>query len=243
MIVAILAGGKGTRLRPVIGNKAKPLVKIDNRFFLAYLLEHWVSKGAKKFVISIGYKAHTFLELLGDNFYGIPIKYVKENSPLGTGGALLKLCKNINSPFFLINGDTFCNANIDIMMQNNSADLVIGGSKIQKGYRYSILEVDKKTEKLHSIVLDNLIEKNKFKYLTNAGVYYVNPEKWNNIFSKNVTCPLEMELIGLAKKRGLYIQAFEVCNEFYDIGVPSSYLSASSDLFSKMSKNNFEVKN
>ena len=108
MIVLVLAGGLGKRLRSVIQDVPKPMAPVGKYPFLYFVLSELVSSPIiTKIVISVGYKSEKVSSYFGSQFKGIPIKYCKEVSPLGTGGAIKNFVTNmkIKSPFFVKNGD------------------------------------------------------------------------------------------------------------------------------------------
>jgi D-glycero-alpha-D-manno-heptose 1-phosphate guanylyltransferase len=108
--VLILAGGLGTRLRSVVRDVPKPMAPIAGRPFLEYLLDYWRSVNATRFVLSVGYLAECIKEHFGESYRGVPIDYVVETSPLGTGGAIRQALTSIgfgSSDIWVVNGDTW----------------------------------------------------------------------------------------------------------------------------------------
>ena len=89
MYAIILAGGLGTRLRPLTLEKPKPLLSIKGKPTLLHIIESLKKNGVTNFIISIGYKGKMIQEYFGDGSkYGISINYSCEDKPLGTGGAV-----------------------------------------------------------------------------------------------------------------------------------------------------------
>jgi len=107
-IVAILVGGLGTRLRPLTYKVPKPLIKINKKPFLFYLLSKLSSLDVKDVVLLVGYKADKVRRYCGDGKrFGLRIFYSEEKEPLGTGGALLNAFPSSNRPVLLLNGDSY----------------------------------------------------------------------------------------------------------------------------------------
>ena len=105
---AVLAGGLGTRLRPVIGKHAKVLAHVSGRPFLSFVLDQLESVGIRRTVLCVGYRAREILDIYGDRFGSMRIEYSLERRPLGTGGALRHALPRLDSPAVLVlNGDTF----------------------------------------------------------------------------------------------------------------------------------------
>src|SRR3954452_20948621 len=109
MQAIILAGGKGTRLRSAVPDLPKPMAPVAGRPFLEHQMAYWVSQGVNRFVLSVGYKAQIIIDSVGAQFRNAEVVYATEDSPLGTGGAVLHARAQLkpNEPFLVINGDTF----------------------------------------------------------------------------------------------------------------------------------------
>ena len=106
MQAVILAGGEGTRLRPLTSRVAKPVVTLVDRPFIAYMLEWLRRHGVTDVVLSCGFRADGVRAELGDGArYGIPLHYVEESEPLGTGGALRLARDLLDERFLVCNGD------------------------------------------------------------------------------------------------------------------------------------------
>ncbi|MCK4701226.1 MAG: NTP transferase domain-containing protein, partial [Bacteroidales bacterium] len=104
----ILAGGLGTRLKSVISDIPKPMAPIHGKPFLEYLLSYLVKFKIKKAVLSVGYKYQNIFDYFGNNYKGMKLSYAIEDMPLGTGGGIRNAMDQINNDhFFLLNGDTF----------------------------------------------------------------------------------------------------------------------------------------
>ena len=102
----ILAGGLGTRLRPLTNDTPKPLLPVKGKPILQHIIEHLQQQGIKKIIISIGYKAEIVQAYFGDGSkYKVQLSYSVENEPLGTGGAVKQAAQHLSKPFFLIWGD------------------------------------------------------------------------------------------------------------------------------------------
>jgi NDP-sugar pyrophosphorylase family protein len=109
MELFVLAGGLGTRLREVVSDVPKPMAPVDGEPFLSYVLRYWKKQGVSAFLISVGYLAEKIQGYYGNSFEGCSIRYMEEISPLGTGGAFMKMLREVmpTNPFLMVNGDTF----------------------------------------------------------------------------------------------------------------------------------------
>ncbi|MBN1419196.1 MAG: NTP transferase domain-containing protein [Planctomycetes bacterium] len=105
--VAILAGGRGERLRPLTDGIPKPMVPIRGKPYLEYQLERLAAQGWRRIVLLTGYLGDAIERRLGDGArFGLSIEYSREPSPLGTGGALRLARDRLTDPFLLIYGDS-----------------------------------------------------------------------------------------------------------------------------------------
>ncbi|PLX72147.1 MAG: nucleotidyl transferase [Azoarcus sp.] len=105
-LMVIMAGGQGTRLRPHTENCPKPLLPVGGRPMLEHIIERAKSDGFSHFVLSVHYLGHMIEEYFGDGSrWGVSIEYLREDSPLGTAGAISLLNPRPELPFVVSNGD------------------------------------------------------------------------------------------------------------------------------------------
>jgi D-glycero-alpha-D-manno-heptose 1-phosphate guanylyltransferase len=146
MDVIILAGGAGTRLRPVVKDIPKPMADINGRPFLHYLLGYLQRFNVNSFVFSAGYKPEVIQDYFGDEFSGIPVRYAVEQEPLGTGGGIrLAMEKCTTEQVLVLNGDTFFRIDPDDMLQKHlrkRADLSICLRKLNDVSRFGTIEAN-----------------------------------------------------------------------------------------------------
>ncbi len=102
----ILAGGLGTRLKPLTDEVPKSLIPIKNKPLLQHLIEHFHKCGVTNIILSVGYKEEQIKRYFQDGAkFGVKISYSPESLPLGTGGAIKKAARGLTQPFFLQWGD------------------------------------------------------------------------------------------------------------------------------------------
>lgn len=218
MEIIILAGGKGTRLRSVIGNIPKPMALINGIPFLEKQLEWLLKQGATHFIISVGYQYKVITEYFGSSFKEINITYIIEKSPLGTGGAISLASKSCTSDnFFVINGDTFYPINlVEISDSFQNEDLALATKFMPFADRYGLLNIKK------GKVVGFEEKKQGASGLINAGIYYLSkrfshklPDKafsFEYYLQNNITL-IDFLAIEPKKKNNLFI----------DIGIPEDY--------------------
>lgn len=104
----ILAGGKGTRLQTVANGKPKPLVDVKGQPFLTWQLMYLKSQGIKTAIVLVGHEAEQIIQQYSRHpIEGLKIQFVREVTPMGTGGALKNALAHLPDSFFLVNGDSF----------------------------------------------------------------------------------------------------------------------------------------
>ncbi len=126
MKAILLSGGLGKRLRPITDYIPKALVPIDNTPIIEWQIKYFKKFGIKEFVICAGYKSDHIVHYLDSKDFGVDIKYSIEKTPLGTGGAIRKAQKYIDSDsFYVINGDVITNLDLRKLKKYPNAIAVI----------------------------------------------------------------------------------------------------------------------
>lgn len=178
MKALILAGGLGTRLRPLTYKIPKAMVEVNGKPFLYYLIKFLSKQNIKDIVISVGYLKENIMEYFtdGKNF-GVNIEYAIENNPLGTAGAINNAKKFLKERFIVMNGDTIFNINLDNFLKfhkHKKGVCTIALAKIGNTERYGAVEVDKDGRIVK--FLEKEIKKNG---LINGGIYIFEKEIFN----------------------------------------------------------------
>ncbi len=148
--IFVLAGGLGTRIRPVLGELPKILAPILGRPYLAYLLD-WLERfGARRVVLGLGYRAQAVIEYLEGAKLSTPIEVtlVVEPSPLGTAGAIRFARGALRSdPVLVMNGDSFTDADLCAFVERHRAAKTIGTmlcAEVDDAGRYGRVELDQR---------------------------------------------------------------------------------------------------
>jgi NDP-sugar pyrophosphorylase family protein len=104
----ILAGGLGTRLRPLTEQTPKPMVEVGGRPFLEYIIEHLAGQGFQQILLLVGHLGEHISDYFQDGSrFGVSIRYSRERHPLGTGGAIRAAWGHLSEQFLLLYGDSF----------------------------------------------------------------------------------------------------------------------------------------
>ena len=169
--VFLMAGGFGTRLRPLTDNCPKPMLKVGGKPMLETLINHFKSHGFYKFYISTHYLPEVIMNHFGDGSqHDIEITYVYEDAPLGTGGALSLLPKSIPKlPLIMINGDILTNVDFRKVLDFHNAsqaDATMCVRDYEIKVPFGVIE-GKGNE------ISNIVEKPTYRYFVNAGIYVI----------------------------------------------------------------------
>lgn len=218
--VVIMAGGKGTRLKPITNVIPKPLVPIGEKTILETILDQFEKIGCTKFYMSVNYKADILKYYLGQLDHKYDIEFLHEDKPLGTIGSVSLLKGKINTPFFVSNCDSINEQDYrdvyDYHVSNHN-DLTI--VTMVKGFKipYGVIETGEDG------LMVSLSEKPELTFQVNTGVYILNPECIDEIPEGSffhIT-----DLIEKIKKRGGRVGCFPVSEYAWkDMGEWPEYL-------------------
>ena len=224
----ILAGGLGTRLRPVVSDAPKPMALVNGRPFLAYLMDYWIEQGISQFILSVGYLKEVIIEYFGNSYHGADIDYVVEETPLGTGGGVLLAAKNLapDEYFVLLNGDTFFNVDLSLLSacaKKSDADGCFALFRATEPNRYGRIDCNE----VGQITKLN-ITKAESGDLANGGVYFLRRSALlEEQAEPGHKVSLEDEIFPAALAAGRKLFGVEFSSAFIDIGVPADYQRAS----------------
>jgi D-glycero-alpha-D-manno-heptose 1-phosphate guanylyltransferase len=223
----ILAGGLGTRLKSVVPDLPKPMAPVNGKPFLASLMNYWAGQGIKRFVLSIGYKSQTIVDYFGNSFGGSAIDYVVETNPLGTGGGLLLANQrlDLDSPYLLLNGDTFFAVNLKrlcFFAENIDADWCFSLFRTSNFERYLSLDIGESNE-----ILSFHSNSTTVTGLANGGVYSLHPRSLSALnlpIGSRISLEDEIFPMLISQKQKVFGMAFD--KNFIDIGIPEDYQRA-----------------
>lgn len=170
--VVIMAGGKGTRLKPITNVIPKPLVPIGDKTILETILDQFEEIGCTKFYMSVNYKANMMKYFLGQLEHQYDIEFFQEEKPLGTIGSVSMLKGKITSPFFVSNCDIIIDQDYRDVYEyhrNNRNDITIVTAVKSIKIPYGVIETGEDG------LMTSLTEKPESTYMINTGVYILNP--------------------------------------------------------------------
>ncbi|MBI5224922.1 NTP transferase domain-containing protein [Candidatus Micrarchaeota archaeon] len=213
MQALILAGGLGTRLRPLKLGVPKPMAKVSGMPFLERLILRLKNGGVTKILLLVGYKKKAIEKHFGNGKkLGIKIGYSREQRPLGTGGAIKNAQKSVEKQFLLFNGDTICDIDIQEFIKfhkkhKSILTIAVSRAKNEGG----------KIELATDLRVAGFGKKGPF---VNAGAYVANSEILKTIPANKKVSFEEAIIPRLLTKR---VFGFRIERGFLDIGTPSRY--------------------
>ena len=226
MEVIILAGGLGTRLRSVVSEVPKCMAPVAGKPFLWYLLKYLTQYNVNRVVLSVGYLREVIFKWIGENKTEFPFEfdYAVEEEPLGTGGGIkLALSTIKNDSAFILNGDTFFDANLnDLIHQHKKAgkDITLALKPMKDFDRYGTVVYDEQS----SIISAFNEKKHCDEGLINGGIYLVSAK--SKIF-EGLPTKFSFETAVLEKQCTLgNIDGVIQDKYFIDIGIPEDYRKA-----------------
>ncbi|MFH1216567.1 MAG: nucleotidyltransferase family protein [Pseudomonadota bacterium] len=211
--VIVMAGGLGTRLRPLTNDCPKPLLRVGDKPILETIIENCKTYGFRKIFLSINYKAEMIKKYFRDGSHlGLSIEYLEEDERLGTAGALSLLPEAPNKPIVVMNGDLLTKVNFQHLLdfhRHNQAKATMCVREFEMQVPYGVVSVQDQR-------ISSIIEKPKNRFLINAGIYVLEPETLKLIPKKSY---FDMpQLFNWMIERGLSTSAFPVREYWIDIG-------------------------
>lgn len=220
-IMVIMAGGKGSRLHPQTENCPKPLLPIAGRPILEHIIERAKVEGFSHFVLAIYHLGHMIEEYFGNgDALGVKIEYLREESPLGTAGALSLLNPVPETAFVVTNGDVLTDIRygelLDFHIQHEAtATMAIRLHEWQNPF--GVVETQ-------GIKVIGYQEKPISRSYINAGVYVIDPSAIRHLI-KSAPCDMPM-LFELLQKEKDKVIAYPIHERWLDVGRPDELQKA-----------------
>jgi NDP-sugar pyrophosphorylase family protein len=220
----IMAGGFGTRLRPLTDQVPKPMLPVGDRPLLELTIDRLREAGIRRVNVTTHYLASEITNYFGDGReFGVDLIYVPEDRPLGTAGGL-KLMEQTDQPLLVINGDILTGMNFRDLIsfhRKNGADMTVGVRKYEVRVPYGVVETD-------GPFVRELREKPQLSFLINAGMYLLEPGVRRFIPDGQ---RFDMtELMQRLLKEGRRVASFPILEYWLDVGQPADYAQAQRDV-------------
>jgi len=223
----IMAGGFGTRLRPLTENTPKPMLPIGDKPVMELMINQMQEVGIRRVNITTHYLPEKIMDYFGNGqAFGVDINYVNEDQPFGTAGAL-SLMDPPQEPLLVINGDILTGVDfrrIYAYHQNHKADLTVGVRQYDLKVPYGVIECD-------GPFVRQLVEKPTYNFFVNAGIYLLQPSAHAYIPTGK---RFDMtDLIELLIAEGRSVVSFPIVEYWLDIGKHADYVQAQEDAKNK----------
>ncbi len=254
MKALILAGGFGTRLRPLSCTRPKTLFPILNKPLLQWIYEKLAKDGITEVILAVNQQTALSIKQKRIPKYGLKVKYSHDPAkmPLGTAGPIKKAEKLIGhtEPFLVINGDIFTNLNYKKLMENHkktNATATIALTKVEDPSRYGVAQTT--SDNRITRFIEKPPKETAPSNLINAGIYVLNPKIFQYIPAKKAVS-MEREIFPKLVQEGT-LYGHVVKDMWIDIGKPEEYLQTNKFLLdaaigNKQKRKNadkFELKN
>ncbi len=236
MQALVLAGGEGTRLRPLTYTTPKPVMPLAGRPFLSFMLAWLRRHGVTEAILSCGFMSDEVREVLGDIYEGIRLRYVVEEAPLGTAGPVrLALDAGfLEDRLLVLNGDVLTDMDLTDELAEHD----------RTGARATLALIEVEDVSSYGVVptyadgsVREFLEKSEGPAPTNrinAGAYVIEREVVDSHIPSGRSVSFEREVFPALVGEGLY--GYDASGYWIDIGTPERYLEATYDLLSGRSE-------
>ena len=231
MRAVILAGGEGTRLRPLTLSVPKPVVPVVDRPFLRHQLDLLASAGVRDVVFSVAYRPERVEAVFGDgSAFGVKIRYAVEDTPLGTGGAVRNALELLDDRTIVMNGDVLTDVDLAQLVRRHEqqqASATILLTPVPNPSAYGLVETDASGRVLR------FREKPKPEEITsdtiNAGIYILET-RVIDLIPPSVSHSIERGFFPALLARGDVVFGPVHRGYWIDIGTPEKYLQVHRDI-------------
>ena len=231
MQALVLAGGEGTRLRPLTYTTPKPIMPLAGRPFLSFMLDWLAGHGVDEAILSCGFRSDDVRRVLGDIYDGMRVRYVVEEEPLGTAGPVRRALEEgvLQERLLVLNGDVLTDMDLTAELEQHErtgARATLALTAVEDVSSYGVVRTDPAGR------VEEFIEKSTGEPPTNrinAGAYVIEREVAEAI-PPGRAVSFEHEVFPSLVGGGLY--GWRAEGYWVDIGTPDRYLEATYDLLS-----------
>jgi nucleotidyltransferase len=233
MKAVVMAGGEGTRLRPLTINRPKPMVSLVDRPVMQHIIELLKLHGITDIIITVQYLANVIQDYYGDgSAYGVNITYSLEEVPLGTAGSVKNAEHLLTEPFLVISGDALTDFNLTQIIEYHiasGATATITLTRVANPLDYGVIITDEQGR------IRQLLEKPSwgevFSDTVNTGIYVFNPEIFSYIERGKVT-DWSKDVFPRMLHRNDRLYGYIANGYWTDVGTIEEYMRACSDYLS-----------
>ena len=228
-----MAGGKGTRIRPLTLIRPKPMVPVANRPIMDYIIEKVKNSGYNDIILTLNYLQGKIKKELKNKHNELNINYTVEKNPMGTAGGIKKAQKHIDDTFFVLSGDVLVDIDLNKLLnfhreKNSIATLVL--KPVDDPTHYGIAIMDDNNQIIN--YLEKPSPSEVFSNVANTGTYIFEPEIFDYIESgAEVDFSNDIFPVLIEKKAGIY--GYEFDGYWNDVGRPETFLLANYDVLNR----------
>lgn len=230
MKAVIMAGGEGSRLRPLTCDRPKPLVPVCNRPVLGYILDLLDLHGFQEVFLTLGYKPEAISRHFGGHYGRMRLHYVVEESPLGTAGGVAALRSHLDSTFVVVSGDALTDVDLTALLGFHAANRAVATlamTRVESPLEYGVIMTDRAGR------VRRFLEKpgwgEVFSDTVNTGIYVLEPSVLDGVPAGR-TYDFSQHLFPALLHAEAPLYAAVADGYWCDIGDSAAYLQANLDL-------------
>lgn len=237
MHAIIMAGGQGSRLRPLTCNVPKPLAPLCGRPVVEYIIELLIKHGCEKAALTLMYKGKKIEKHFEDGSYnGLRLDFIYENEPLGTAGSVKNASKSMSGDIIVISADAMCDFDLGAALEQhrrNNADATIIAKRVEDPREYGLINIDDERR------ITGFLEKPSYAScitdLANTGVYILS-QRALSLIPDNRSVDFAMDIFPLMLEKNMRLFTVEENGYWCDIGDFHSYIKCQNDMLSNRVK-------
>lgn len=226
----IMAGGKGTRIRPLTTIRPKPMIPVVNRPLIDYVLETIKKSGFRDIIVTLNYFQSHIKSHLKER-HDLNIRNIVEKRPMGTAGGVMEALKYLDDSFFVLSGDVLIDLDLNKLLKfhrkkNALATIVLTEVEDPSHYGIAVLDDDEKIVRF----LEKPSEDEVFSKIANTGTYILEPEIFD--YMENTTGPVDFsnDLFPALIENDAGVYGYVLDGYWNDVGRLETYLKANNDV-------------
>lgn len=231
MKAVIMAGGEGTRLRPLTSNQPKPMLPMVNRPMMEHVVRLLALHGFDDIVVTVAFLANQIRNYFGDGSeLGVRMRYAMEETPLGTAGSVRNAAAELDDTFLVISGDVLTDVDLGVILESHQkADALatIGLQRVENPLEFGIVITGEDG------LVERFLEKptwgEVFSDTVNTGIYVLQPEIFE-LIAPDRPVDFSGEVFPAALDAGAKLKGCVVEGYWEDVGTPAAYLRAHQDI-------------
>lgn len=237
----MMAGGKGTRLRPLTLVRPKPMIPLVNKPIIEYTIDRLKKSGFNDIILTLNYMSTNIKNHFKDGSeFDVDIRYSVEKWPLGTGGSVKKAEKYIDDTFMVVSGDVLTDINFKDVVKFHKekgaiATMVL--TEVEDPTHFGIAVMDKNNKVTE--YLEKPSPEEAFSNVANTGIYIFEPEIFDFFDGKEGEVDFSKDIFPEVIKQDAGIYGYVFNGYWNDIGRPETYLEATYDILDQKMKQNF----